>query len=902
MQNTNQLVLVDGSSYLFRAFHGLPKLTSRAGEPTGAIKGVISMIQKLHDEYQPSHIAIVFDAPGKTFRNDIYPDYKGHRPPIDDDLKVQIKPLLQLIESMGYPLIQISGVEADDVIGTLAKRAVESNMEVLISTSDKDLTQLIDGNTRLIDTMKMVITDHEGVAERFKVDALRPEQVVDFLGLVGDTADNIPGVPKVGPKTAAKWLAEYGSIDGIVENKDNIKGKVGEHLRDNIDKLYLSQELAKIKLDVELPDVEIEKLSMNAIDKETFTTLCQRFDLTKLHSQLLGSEATNLASESRDNQPEIITDYQLITDKAGFDDLLEKLGKAERWGFELLLTSHLFTETTLIGIGFTTEIGKAYYLPLAHHTDEATLSVKDTLIGLKTAFTSNAEKVTFDAKQAIHALGRYGIEINHLTDDVMIASYVYQSTAKHQLEKAVERYLQYQMTDPETLLGKGAKAVTLADIALTDAMPFACERADYLLRLCDYLTLRIDSMPGLQRIYREIEMPFIAALAYTEENGILLDKERLAKQSLEFSEKIDGLENRAFEIAGDKFNLNSTKQLQQVLFETLELPIIKKTPKGQPSTNEEVLQELATDHELPRLILENRSLTKLKSTYIDKLPKMILPATGRIHTTYNQAVTSTGRLSSSDPNLQNIPIRTDEGRKIRAAFIAPKGYKIMAFDYSQIELRIMAHLSKDPRLIDAFNHGKDIHTQTAAEIFEIDTDDVKSEHRRKAKAINFGLIYGMSAFGLAKQIGVSRSEAGQYIENYFEKYGNVQTYMQEIAEFAKQLGYVETLFGRRLHIPDITSTNAIRRNAAERLSINAPMQGTAADIIKIAMSKAYQTVKNRHDIRLIMQVHDELVFEVKEEIINEIQQQMTDIMQNAVQLDVPLVVDSGIGTNWDEAH
>ncbi len=902
MQNTNQLVLVDGSSYLFRAFHGLPKLTSRAGEPTGAIKGVISMIQKLHDEYQPSHIAIIFDAPGKTFRNDIYPEYKAHRPPMDDDLRVQIKPLLQLIESMGYPLIQVDNVEADDVIGTLAKKAVESNMEVLISTSDKDLAQLIDGNTRLIDTMKMSITDYNGVAARFKVDTLRPDQVVDFLGLVGDTADNIPGVPKVGPKTAAKWLAEYDNIDGIVENKDKIKGKVGEHLRDNIDKLYLSQELAKIKLDVELPDIEIEKLSMNAIDKETFTTLCQRFDLTKLHSQLLGSEATNLASESRDNQPEVIINYKLIIDKESFDELLENLDNANRWGFELLLTSHLFTETKLIGISFTTEIGQAYYLPLEHKTDEKTLSIQDTLIGLTSAFTNNSAKITFDAKQAIHALGRYGIVINNLTDDVMIASYVYQSTVKHQLEKIVERYLQYQTIDPENLLGKGAKAVTLADIELNDAMSFACERADYLLRLCDYLTLRIDSMPGLQHIYRKIEMPFIMALAYTEENGILLDKDKLAKQSIEFSEKIDSLESKSFEIAGDKFNLNSTKQLQQVLFENLKLPIIKKTPKGQPSTNEEVLQELAIEHELPRLILENRSLTKLKSTYIDKLPKMILSATGRIHTTYNQAVTSTGRLSSSDPNLQNIPIRTNEGRKIRAAFIAPKDYKIMAFDYSQIELRIMAHLSKDPRLIDAFNQGKDIHTQTAAEIFELDTNSVKSEHRRKAKAINFGLIYGMSAFGLAKQIGVSRSEAGQYIENYFAKYSNVQVYMQEIAEFAKQLGYVETIFGRRLHIPDITSTNAIRRNAAERLSINAPMQGTAADIIKIAMNNVYQEIKNRHDIRLIMQVHDELVFEVKEEIIDEIQEQITEIMQSAVQLDVPLVVDSGIGTNWDEAH
>ena len=908
MQNTNQLILVDGSSYLFRAFHGLPKLTSRAGEPTGAIKGVISMIQKLHDDYQPSHIAIVFDAPGKTFRSDIYPEYKAHRPPTEDDLKVQIKPLIQLIESMGYPLIQISGVEADDVIGTLAKRAVENNMQVLISTSDKDLAQLIDGNTRLIDTMKMAITDHDSVAARFKVEQLRPDQVVDFLGLVGDSSDNIPGVPKVGPKTAAKWLAEYDSIEAIVNKQEKIKGKVGENLRDNLDKLYLSKELAQIKLDVDLPDIDIEMLSMNSIDSEVFTVLCQRFDLTKLHTQLLGSEATNNASQLRDNAVEIVVNYQLIDHQQAFDDLLQQLDNTPRWGFELMLTSPLFTETALVGISFTTEAGQAFYLPIAHNVglgvgEKAQLSIQNTLIGLKGVFANAASKVTFDAKQAMHALRRYGIFINHLDDDVMIAGYVFQSTAKHVLDNAVERYLQYKMMEPETLLGKGAKAITMADISLSEATKYACERVDYMGRLRDYLALRVDSMPGLRRIYRDIEMPFISALEYSEENGILLDVKRLATQSDELSEQILALEKRAFEIAGEDFNLNSTKQLQQILFEKMNLPVVKKTPKGQPSTNEEVLQELAENHELPRLILDNRSLTKLKTTYIDKLPKMILPSTGRIHTTYNQAVTSTGRLSSSDPNLQNIPIRTAEGRKIRAAFIAAKGYQMMACDYSQIELRIMAHLSQDPRLINAFQCDKDIHSQTAAEIFELNADgEVDSDYRRKAKAINFGLIYGMSAFGLAKQIGVGRSEAGKYIENYFNKYRYVQEYMQNIAVFAKQLGYVETLYGRRLYIPDITSTNGIRRNAAERLSINAPMQGTAADIIKIAMNEVYQHIKDRDDIRLIMQVHDELVFEVKDSAVSELRPQITEIMQNAVALDVPLVVDSGIGKNWDEAH
>ncbi|PID64991.1 MAG: DNA polymerase I, partial [Gammaproteobacteria bacterium] len=637
------------------------------------------------------------------------------RPPIDEDLRVQIKPLMQLIAAMGYPLLQISGVEADDVIGTLAKRAVDDNREVLISTSDKDLTQLIDGNTRLIDTMKMAITDHSNVGERFKVDALRPDQVVDFLGLVGDTSDNIPGIPKVGPKTAAKWLAEYGSIAGIVENQAHIGGKVGENLRHNIKTLYLSQELAQIKLDVELPGIDIEQLSMNAVDNETFTALCQRFDLTKLHTQVLGSEATNAAAEIRDNTPEITCNYRVISDKNGFADLQQALNNAPRWGFEVLASSPRYTETALIGLGFCTAPGTAFYLPLAHDLGlgESQLSLAQTVVGLTEAFAGKAEKITFDAKFARHTLSRYGIEINNITDDVMVAAYVYQSTAKHVLENAVERYLQYKMTDSETLLGKGAKAVTLAQINLTDAGAFACERSDYMWRLCDYLTLRVDSMPGLQRIYRDIEMPLITALAQTEANGILLDKARLAQQSAIFTTHIADLEKQAFDIAGEPFNLNSTKQLQHVLFDKLDLPIVKKTPKGQPSTNETVLQELALEHDLPRLILENRSLTKLKSTYIDKLPKMVLPATGRVHTTYHQTVTSTGRLSSSDPNLQNIPIRTAEGRKIRAAFIAPEGYQILACDYSQIELRIMAHLSRDSRLLEAFQQGKDIHAQTA---------------------------------------------------------------------------------------------------------------------------------------------------------------------------------------------
>lgn len=904
-KNTSQLILVDGSSYLFRAYHGLPKLMSRSGEPTGAIKGVISMIQKLHDDYQPSHIAIVFDAPGKTFRSAIYPDYKAHRPPIDEDLRVQIKPLLQLITAMGYPLIQKTGVEADDVIGTLAKRAVENHMEVLISTSDKDLTQLIEGNIKLIDTMKMVITDHSNVAQRFKVDQLRPDQVIDFLGLVGDTSDNIPGVPKVGPKTAAKWLAEYDQADRLIADKATIKGKVGESLRAHLEQFYLSRELASIKLDVELPEIDIEKLSMNPLDKKQFTALCQRFDLTQLHTQILGSEATNTALQAAQQAKKIHTDYQLIDTIAQFKALIKKLSQAPRWGFETLLTSTLFTKAELIGLSFTTQAGQAYYLPLAHSNDgnETSLTLKETLVDLTTVFTDKAEKFTYDAKLALHALTRYGIKPNNICDDVLIAAYVYQSTAKHTLDNAVERYLQYKIHDVETLLGKGAKATTLATITPAEALPYIAERIDFMGRLRDYLTLRLDAMPGLRFIYRQIEMPFIAVLQQTEDNGILLDKTLLDEQSKQVTEKITALTEQAYKIAGEHFNLNSTKQLQHILFEKLALPVLKKTPKGQPSTNETVLQELAQEHILPQVILENRSLSKLKSTYIDKLPGMIIPATGRVHTTYHQAVTSTGRLSSSDPNLQNIPVRTAEGRKIRSAFIATNGAQIMACDYSQIELRIMAHLSDDPRLIDAFKQGRDIHAQTAAEIFELTPNQVTSEHRRKAKAINFGLIYGMSAFGLAKQIGVSRTEAAQYIENYFAKYQGVKAYMQSIATYAKALGYVETLFGRRLYIPDISSTNAIRKNAAERLAVNAPMQGTAADIIKIAMNQVQAYLREHsNDIRLIMQVHDELVFEVKTTTHDKHQKQITGLMETAVELSVPLVVESGSGKNWEQAH
>lgn len=898
MKSDNLIVLVDGSSYLFRAFHGLPKLTSRNGEPTGAIHGVISMIRKLTEEYRPSHIAIVFDAPGKTFRHEMYSEYKAHRPPIDEDLRVQIKPLLQLIESMGYPLLQIEGVEADDVIGTLAHRAVANNLQVLISTGDKDLAQLIDGNTKLLDTMKMQVTDNNNVAQKFKVDALRADQVIDFLTLVGDSADNIPGIPKVGPKTAAKWLAEYDTIENLLAHAESIKGKVGENLRDNLEQLHLSRELAKIKTDVPLDNVSIKALSMNAIDKELFTSLCNRFELSTLKNKLLGGMEQPV---SQDNN-EIKIDYQLIDSIESFDELINNLQKNEQFSYQVFSNSEHYTNAELIGIGFCGQIGQSYYLPLQSKTG-AHLDIKSVFLPLKQLFANKQGKITHDAKFSLHVLGRYGITINNLMGDVMLASYCYNSTAsKHGVFENAEKYLQLSPIDLETLIGKGVKQISLAEVEIDKALAYCAQCTDFSLRLHDYFALRVDSMPGPHFIYRHIELPFMASLTSTEFNGILIDCDQLAEQSADLQARIDTLCVRAYEIAGETFNLNSPKQLQEILFTKLNLPVVKKTPKGQPSTDEEVLTELAENHELPHLIVEVRSLSKLKNTYTDRLPENVQPGTGRIHTHYHQTVASTGRLSSSEPNLQNIPIRTEEGRKIRQAIIAPSGYTLLAADYSQIELRIMAHLSKDKGLIEAFNSNKDIHSQTAKDVFSLD-NEVNADYRRKAKAINFGLIYGMSAFGLAKQIGVSRSEAGQYIEAYFNQYPGVKSYMENIRVFAKELGHVETIFGRRLYIPDITSTNVIRRNAAERLAINAPMQGTAADIIKMAMNNVVQTITSQNsDIRLIMQIHDELVFEIKNEYVETSKAQIKDCMENICQLDVPLVVDIGVGGNWDVAH
>ncbi len=898
MKSENSIVLVDGSSYLFRAFHGLPKLTSRAGEPTGAIKGVISMLQKIHKDTQPTHIAVIFDAPGKNFRHKLYPEYKSHRPPIDNDLRVQIKPLLQLIESMGYPLIQISEVEADDVIGTLAKQAVEKNMQVLISTGDKDLAQLINPSVELIDTMRNKVTNNENIGEKFKIGKLRADQVVDFLALVGDSADNIPGIPKVGPKTASKWLDEYDSLENIVINKDKIKGKVGENLRDNLEQLYLSQKLTQIKLDVELPSVVVEELSMNVVNEEVFSGLCQRFDLQALEKTILGENATE-----PEQKQEIITKYELIKNKAQFLELKSKLSNLEEFYFDIFASSEFYTEAEIVGISFATKIGKSFYLPLSHKDNSEDLTIFELLKDLKELFKSNSKKITYNGKSAIHTLKRYGILVSNLTDDIMLASYVYNSSAtNHKLEKIADNYLQFTILSEEEVLGKGAKALAYKDVLADEFYNYACQRIDAIARLEKYLLLRLNSMPGLIDIYNDIEIPLMQTLQEMEEKGILIDSKELNNQSTDITKIVTGLESNIYKIAEAEFNINSPKQLQEILFEKLELPIIKKTPKGQPSTNDAVLQELALEHEIAKYIIENRSLVKLRNTYTDKLPQTVQPSTNRVHTTYQQAVTSTGRLSSTNPNLQNIPIKTKQGRKVRQAFIAPKGFSILASDYSQVELRVMAHISGDELLISSFNENKDIHTKTAAEVFGVAESEVDFEMRRKAKAINFGLIYGMSAFGLSKQIGVSRSEAGQYIETYFEKYNSIKKYMDDITDFANGLGYVETIFGRRIYIPDINSSNAIRRNAAQRLAINAPVQGSAADIIKLAMNIVAKEIKDNSKIKLIMQVHDELVFEVKDDYIEQGTKLINKIMENAVSLKVPLIAESGIGKNWDEAH
>lgn len=893
------LVLIDGSSYLYRAFHALPALTNSQGEPTGALHGVLTMILKLLRDEQPAHVAVVFDAPGKTFRDELFAEYKANRPPMPDDLRSQVQPILDAVEAMGLPLLQVKGVEADDVIGTLCAQAEKAGLEVLVSTGDKDLAQLVTDKVTLINTMNDSRLDRDAVKAKFDV---FPEQIIDYLALVGDSSDNIPGVPKVGAKTAAKWLNLYDSADGIVEHGDEIKGKVGESLRDNVAQMELSRELATIKTDVDL-DIKVDDLKATDGDTDRLRKLYSQYELRSLLRQL--DEA---GDEPVEAPPEDDTaDYETVLTWKAFDKWLKKIGKAKLTAFDTETNSLDYMNAEIVGFSLSTAPGEACYVPVAHDYPGAPdqLARDEVLAKLKPWLEDGKrKKVGHHLKYDAHILARYDIDLAGMAFDSMLESYVLNSVAtRHDMDSVARQYLGKETIHYEDVAGKGAKQLTFNQIDLETASPYAAEDADITLRLHAKLWEQLGEIPALKKVYEDIEQPLVKVLLDMEETGVLVDRKMLQKQSSELAKKMAELEAQAHELAGGPFNLGSPKQLQQILFEQQELPVIRKTPKGQPSTAEDVLVELANDYELPAVIIDYRSVSKLKSTYTDKLPLQINERTGRIHTSYHQAVAATGRLSSTDPNLQNIPIRTDAGRRIRQAFVAPKGHILLAADYSQIELRIMAHLSADKGLLKAFEKELDVHRATAAEVFELPLEDVSDDQRRSAKAINFGLMYGMSAFGLAKQLGISRGEAQEYTDLYFDRYPGVKKYMDDIRSTASEKGYVETVFGRRLYLPEINARNAQRRQYAERSAINAPMQGTAADIIKRAMIDVHGWLQDEQPgARMIMQVHDELVFEVKKAEVDTVSAKVTELMNGAAKLTVPLKVDVGVGDNWDEAH
>jgi DNA polymerase-1 len=913
--SNSPLILVDGSSYLYRAFFASQQadLRNSAGVPTGAIRVVTSMLKSLVKQYPDSPIAVIFDAKGKTFRDDLYSDYKAQRPPMPDDLRSQVEPIHQIVKAMGMPLIVEDGVEADDVIGTLAYQASQQGVDTIISTGDKDMAQLVDKHVTLINTMTDTLMDVEGVKDKF---GIPPELIIDFLALMGDKVDNIPGVPGVGEKTALALLQGIGGIKDLYENLDKIadlgfRGSktMAKKLEENKDKAELSYLLATIKLDVELHET-IADFKKPQPDTEALIKLFEEFEFRSwlVDLQSGGGASAELVAENSamPAAPEKV-EYEVIFEEAELDRWIEKLSTAELFAFDTETTSLNYMEAELVGVSFAVEAGNAAYVPVAHDYMGAPeqISRERLLEKLKPLLESSEhKKVGQHIKYDMNVLANYGIEMQGIAFDTMLESYVLNSTAsRHDMDSLADRYLGVKTVKFEDIAGKGKKQLTFNQIELEQAGPYAAEDADITLRLHQAIDAQLSKDETLSKVFTEIEKPLIPVLSHIERNGALVDPNVLGEQSIELAARMIELEREAYDIAGKEFNLASPKQLQQILFEEQGIPVIKKTPKGAPSTAEEVLQELALEYPLPQRILEHRSLSKLKSTYTDKLPLMINPRTHRIHTSYHQAVTATGRLSSTDPNLQNIPVRTQEGRRIRHAFIAPEGYKIVAADYSQIELRIMAHLSQDKGLLEAFSKGADIHSATAAEVFKVELNEVSSDQRRSAKAINFGLIYGMSAFGLAKQLGISRKEAGQYIEHYFATYPGVQNYMDDVRVKAQEQGYVETLFGRRLYLPEIKAKNAIRRQAAERTAINAPMQGTAADIIKRAMVSVDNWLAGAdYDVRMIMQVHDELVFEVREDqvdaFVNEVKQQMA----GAADLDVPLLVEAGVGDNWEQAH
>ncbi len=904
-KSKQHLVLVDGSSFLFRAYHAVPPLTNSKGEPTNAIYGVANMLRKLIADHKTDYFTVVFDAPGKTFRHEMYDQYKANRPPMPDDLRVQIEPLHQLIKAMGIPLIMESGVEADDVLGALAQDAAKEGFNVVISTGDKDMAQLVTEQITLENTMSKTTTDVDGVMEKFGV---KPEQIIDYLALMGDTSDNIPGVPKVGPKTAAKWLASYKTLDNVIENADQIKGKVGESLRASLDQLPLSRELTTIKCELNLP-YTLDDLKCQTQDKAELRQQLEYLGFSAWVRMLDGVPAKSEFSEEvvEETIAEVKTDYETILTQAHFEQWLEQLNQAKLFAFDTETTSLNYTEAEIVGVSFAIEQGKAAYVPLAHNYPDVPeqLNREKILNSLKPLLEDpNKPKLGQNLKYDANVLVNYGIEIQGIQHDTMLESYVFNSTAtKHNMDDLAKKYLGVETVHYEDIAGKGVKQIGFAEVPIEQASPYAAEDADITLRLHHVLSAKLKNYPLLQKLYQEIEIPLIPVLSRIERNGVLIDSAKLAQQSLELANHINALEQQAHDLAEQVFNLGSPKQIQEILYDKQQLPILKKTPKGQPSTAESVLQELAIDYPLPKLILEYRSMSKLKSTYTDKLPQQVSDKTGRVHTSYHQGVAATGRLSSSDPNLQNIPIRSAEGRKIRQAFIASAGHKLIAADYSQIELRIMAHLSADEGLLTAFSNGIDIHSATAAEVFDVPVEQVTTDLRRSAKAINFGLIYGMSAFGLAQQLGITRGQAQSYIDLYFSRYPGVQNYMSSTRELAKDQGYVETLFGRRLYLPEIHSRNAARRKYAERTAINAPMQGTAADIIKIAMLNTHNWLNGTDSTnKMIMQVHDELVFEVADNQLETFPNLIREIMCSAAKLDVPLIVDIGVGDNWDEAH
>ncbi|MEM7083351.1 MAG: DNA polymerase I [Pseudomonadota bacterium] len=893
------LILVDGSSYLYRAFHALPSLTNANGDPTGAVLGVTNMLNRLFQDYDTPHIAVVFDAKGPTFRHEQYDQYKANRPPMPDELRQQIDYIHDIVRALGLPLLQVPGVEADDVIGTLAVQARGAGMKVVVSTGDKDLAQLVNEDVTLEDTMKNAVMDGDAVLDKFGV---RPDQIIDYLGLVGDTSDNIPGVPKVGPKTAAKWLADYDSAERLIEHRDAIKGKVGESLRDNIDQLKLSCELATIKLDVDL-DATPDSLKIGQQDVAKLIELYQTLDFKSLLRGL--PEASDIPIETNVAAPE--KHYETVLTQARFDAWLSQLKSAKVFAFDTETTSINYMDAQIVGVSFSVDAGIAAYVPVAHRYAGAPkqLSCDTVLNALKPLLEDpHVAKIGHHLKYDAHVLRHYDIELRGIDYDTMLESYVLNSTAtRHDMDSVAKRYLGVDTIHYEDVAGKGAKQLTFDEVPLEEAGPYAAEDADITLRLHQALWPQLEEQKALSSVYAEIERPLVPILLDMEHNGVLLDIEMLNELSVEFASIMQKLETEAFNAAGQEFNLGSPKQLQEILFEKQGLPVIRKTPKGQPSTAEDVLVELALDYPLPQLILDYRSLSKLKSTYTDKLPLQANAGTQRVHTSYHQAVAATGRLSSSDPNLQNIPIRTPQGRRIRQAFIAPKGYTLLAADYSQIELRIMAHLSADEGLTRAFAEDRDVHRATAAEVFDMPVDAVTNDQRRSAKAINFGLIYGMSAFGLAKQLNITRHAAQEYVNVYFERYPGVQDYMDRTRAQAKEQGYVETVFGRRLYLPDINARNGQRRQYAERSAINAPMQGTAADIIKRAMLAVHDwLVTSGADARLLMQVHDELVLEVAHRELDAVREEVVKRMCGAAELNVPLKVDAGTGMNWDEAH